>query len=191
MSNFNREIHELMETYSINGVHFEFMGEEEALVIETEISGNLKWENNQSRLHFEVKKGKINTALDDLRNKLLPTGLYPFISKYDREKKFKTPEQLSVIKFQDQYDVLRFQYTHGTEVGITHEDIIKKLKDFDKRYGIEIYGASENWTVVRFKSLPENIEKLADEIIDFSSETLSYIERILSSCSILSNLLPM
>ncbi len=177
MSGFNRDIIQYIEKYSKDGVRLKSKDSGEVLMIDAEISGTLKWKNDDSSLFFKIGKDKVNIALGKLRSILMPQGYYPFISKHDLNNHLKTPEQLSVIQFQTQYDILKFQDVQATNPRVTLDDIVGKIKYFDDAYGIEIYGASDNWILVRFKSLPDDISILAKEIIAFTPDTLPYVNR--------------
>jgi hypothetical protein len=57
--------------------------------------------------------------------------------------------------------------TNGINCDITTEDVIEKLTQRDKLYGIEISEVEYDQVIVEFSRSPENLEALAMEIYGF------------------------
>ncbi|AIE73383.1 MULTISPECIES: DUF4253 domain-containing protein [unclassified Synechocystis] len=64
------------------------------------------------------------------------------------------------------------QQTNGINYDITTEDLIVKLREWDKQYGIEISEVSFDSLIVRFENLPGDLEALAREIYEFCPDVI-------------------
>lgn len=70
------------------------------------------------------------------------------------------------------FDVIKENNTNGANHDISTEDVIKKLEDWDSRYGIEINDVSHDRLIVKFHAMPENVESLAKEIYQFCPDVI-------------------
>ena len=76
------------------------------------------------------------------RENLQERGYLIFVS----ENGYQIPSTVSVIKSNDQFDILRIQKTDGINYNIENKDVISKLKEQDLKYkGIKILGADYDW----------------------------------------------
>ena len=87
----------------------------------------------------------------------------------DLNESIKT-DKIGFLKGTDQYDVLRVMYTNGDDDDISHEDVLDRLKEWEKKYPFDIIGAEHDWVEIEFRVLPANIKAFAEEIYDFSPD---------------------
>lgn len=93
-------------------------------------------------------------------------------------------DEIVIVKSQDQFDSLKISRTNGTNHGLSTEDIIKKLKEFDKEFGIEIFSAEtdkvgfalESWPI-EMKVFCKELYKLCPDIVDQGSLDLETLEK--------------
>lgn len=70
------------------------------------------------------------------------------------------------------FDTIKENGTGGPNYDVSTEDVIKKLKQWDSQYGIEISEVSHDQVLVKFSSLPDNLESFAKEIYDFCPDVI-------------------
>lgn len=117
-----------------------------------------------------VPRSRSEQILWSLRNKLKPRKYMAFIIEFNDALKI---DKIGIIKGTDQYDILQVMYTNGDEDDVSHEEIIEKLKGWEKRFTFEIIGAENDWVQIEFRILPRDLKVFADEIYDFSPDTVN------------------
>ena len=122
-------------------------------------------------LGVTVKVPKENTdrVLSSLRKKLIPLGYMPFV--VEKNSAFKI-DKIGVIKSTDQYEILRIMHTDGDEYEISNQDVIDRLKDWEKLASFSIIGADNDWVEIEFTKLPKDLKSFAEEVSEFSPDTL-------------------
>lgn len=120
-------------------------------------------------LKFEVKYENRLDVLKQLKSKFGNTE-YQFF--YTRLSVNKSPELVCVLKSADKYDILRAFVTNGTNYDIDTKQIINKLTEWDKQYGIDIIGADGDWVEVKFEKTPQNTRKFAEEVYKFCPDAV-------------------
>ncbi|WP_346352974.1 DUF4253 domain-containing protein [Azotosporobacter soli] len=119
--------------------------------------------------YFEVNVNRRPELLAQLKKKCNGSARQVFYSSLS----FKdSPERICIIKSQDPYDIIRVMGTDGTNYDINNEQIIKKLKEWDERYGIIIKGADGDWVDVQFKVMPSDMKKFAEEVYVFCPDAV-------------------
>ncbi len=81
-------------------------------------------------------------------------------------------ETIGVIKGADQYEILRIMRTNGGQYDILNEDVVGRLKDWEKSFSFEIVGADNDWVEIEFKTLPKDLAAFADEVYDFCPDAV-------------------
>lgn len=122
-------------------------------------------------LSFEVSPTEAVKQVYNLREKLTPLGYLAFLT----ERNFGIGQQndeIGLLKTTDEYDILIVQHTNGYNYDIGPEEIITKLKEWDKRYSLEIIGADLDWFEARFSKAPDNIDVLAKEVYEFCPDVV-------------------
>jgi hypothetical protein len=69
-------------------------------------------------------------------------------------------------------DPIKQYQTNGINYDVTTEDIIKKLQDWDKLFGIQISDISYDQVTVFFQKLPDNLAEMAMEIYEFCPDVI-------------------
>ena len=62
--------------------------------------------------------------------------------------------------------------TNGLNAGVTTEDVIARLREWERRYSFEIVGAGFDWVEAHFKKVPEDLAAFAQEVVAFSPGVL-------------------
>jgi len=107
----------------------------------------------------------VYTLYEDLREK----GYFIYTS----ETNFGySPDQVTVLRGKDQFDILRAEGTNGINHDVYPEDVIKKLTAWHKQFPFEIVGADNDWIEARFITRFRGMEKLAREVYDFCPDVV-------------------
>ena len=120
-------------------------------------------------LTVSVPRSRSEQVLWLLRDKLKPRKYMAFIIEINDTLKI---DKIGIIKGTDQYDILQIMHTNGDDDDVSHEDIIEKLKEWGKRCPFEIIGAENDWVEIEFRVMPRDLKVFAEEIYDFSPDTV-------------------
>ena len=105
-----------------------------------------------------------------LRNSV-PPGHYAFVS----ERHFGLggdPDQVSVMKAADPYEILRAMGTNGWNYDLSPEMVIARLKEWDSRFGLEFRGIAFDWVEAEFKKQPRDMLAFAKEVYEFCPDVV-------------------
>ncbi|HTP05584.1 MAG TPA: DUF4253 domain-containing protein [Nitrospirota bacterium] len=116
-----------------------------------------------------VPEEKTDFILVSLRKKLAPLKYMAFVVEINGMIK---TDKIGVIKGTDQYDILRVMYTNGDDYDISNQDVIERLKEWEKTSPFDIIGADNDWVEIEFKTLPKDLKSFAEEVYDFSPDTV-------------------
>jgi hypothetical protein len=67
---------------------------------------------------------------------------------------------------------LKAKGTNGDNYGVSTEDIITRLQQWDAKYGIETTDIEFDAVTVHFATVPDDTRPLADEIYEFCPDTV-------------------
>lgn len=82
------------------------------------------------------------------------------------------PDNVSVIKASGFPEVLHAMGTNGWNYDISPDAVIKKLKEWDDRFGLNIIGAGFDWFEAEFQNPPKNMMEFAKEVYDFCPDVV-------------------
>jgi len=127
------------------------------------------WEGVMTGVQARAAEGEIKNMRESLGEELLPLGFLAFQS----EMGFGMgPDKLGVVRGRDHYDILRAVQTDGANYDILNEDIIAKLKEWEKQCEFEIVGAGGDWLEGRFVKMPRNMDAFAAEVYEFCPDVV-------------------
>ncbi len=116
-----------------------------------------------------VPENETERVLAALRNKLRQKKYMAFVIEMNEGIK---SDKIGILKGTDQYDILRVMQTNGDNYDITNEDIIERLKEWEKSYPFEIIGAENEWVEIEFRALPKDLMAFAEDVYDFCPDTV-------------------
>lgn len=126
--------------------------------------GRYKFHNARSVL---VEPAMAGALVDRLRKQLAP-GLVAFVGT--GSSLANPPVQgteVIVGKGASQLDIVRIAASDAINYGMGTEDLIRKLKQWDDAYGIDIYMADTDTIQLRLKRLPPDLPAFAKEVYAF------------------------
>jgi hypothetical protein len=116
-----------------------------------------------------VPKDKTDRVLASLRKKLVPLKYLPFVVEMNAGLKADT---IGVIKGTDPYEILRIMHTDGDDYDISNQDVIDRLKEWEKCCPFDILGAGSDWVEIEFKTPPKDLKAFVEEVNDFSPDAV-------------------
>jgi hypothetical protein len=76
-------------------------------------------------------------------------------------------KSVAVIKGSNELDILRYRRTDGINYGIDNTAVVKKITQWQKKYGLTVIGCGRDWLQVEFDKLPANADQFAKEVYKF------------------------
>ncbi len=116
-----------------------------------------------------VPEDKSESILAALRRKLTPLNYMAFVVEMNAGLKV---DKIGVLKGTDQYEILRVMHTDGDEYDISNQDVIDRLREWEKISSFDIIGADYDWVEIEFKRLPKDLKTFAEEVYDFSPDAV-------------------
>ncbi len=112
---------------------------------------------------------RTDMVLDTLRNKLTPLKYMAFVVEMNAGIK---TDRIGVLKGTDQYEILRIMHTDGDDYDISNQDVIDRLKEWEKICSFDIVGADNDWVEIEFKTLPRDLKAFTEEVYDFCPDAV-------------------
>lgn len=116
-----------------------------------------------------VPKDKTDRILASLRKKLIPLDYLPVVVEKNSGLKI---DKIGIIKGIDQYEMLRIMHTDGEEDDISNQDIIDRLKEWERIASFDIIGVGSDWVEIEFNVLPKDMKTFAEELNEFSPDAI-------------------
>ena len=127
-------------------------------------------------LTVQVAGGRAAAQADWLRGQLGP-GYVVFVSER-RHGIGRQPDDVSVIRAKDPFEPLRVMGTAGPTYELGPQRVLAKLRDWDRRYGVQLIGAGHDWVELRLQRLPERMRRFVVEVYEFCPDVVSDVESI-------------
>lgn len=113
---------------------------------------------------ISVPASRSETLLSSLRTQLSNRGYMAFL--VESNEAIKT-DRIGIIKGTDQYEILRIMHTNGDDDDIAYEDVVAKLKEWERKWPFSIIGAENGWVEIEFKILPQDLKTFVQDVYDF------------------------
>ena len=94
---------------------------------------------------------------------------------------------LGVVDVKEQYDekalvvffkaadpspLLWVRQTNGVNCGVYTMDVVERLDEWAERCSLAVLGAGWDWVELRFRTLPDDLESFAEEVVEFCPDTI-------------------
>lgn len=99
--------------------------------------------------------------------KFLPDGTVCFVGTTSFPGNPVDGAEIVVGPGKSQFDILRHARTDAINYDMVTTDLIARLQKYDLQFGIDIYHAETDTVEFTLKSLPEDVNALAEELYDF------------------------
>jgi len=114
-------------------------------------------------LVFKETNSKSYDLVFSLKDKFEEKGYIIFLleNNFNFDNK---PDNIGILKTTDKYTVLKQIATDGINWDITNDSLISIIKTFDKKYSLELIGASGDWCEFIIHNEPKNWTQFAKEV---------------------------
>ena len=114
-----------------------------------------------------VANNMAREILTQIRSELDP-GLIAFIgTTHNLASNKPRKAEIVIAEGKSQFDILKLAQFNGANYGLETEDIIAKLKTYDKQYGIDIFHAEFDTIEFILNTIPKNLTKFCEDLYDF------------------------
>jgi hypothetical protein len=122
-----------------------------------------------SGIIFSTDQKKAREIILLLKESLKAKGYRIFLS----EMHFGySPDQVAIIKSNDQFDILRVKQTDAANFGLDNNAVITHLKKWHELYPFEIIGADLDWVEAEFIQQPKDMLQFAKEVYKFCPDVV-------------------
>ncbi|MCK8143336.1 DUF4253 domain-containing protein [Flavobacterium sp. I-SCBP12n] len=81
-------------------------------------------------------------------------------------------KNIGIIKGIDELDILRYRKTDGINYDLESEDVLKKISEWNTKFGVKIIGCNQDYIQIEFDKLPQNMEEFAKEVYAFCPDSV-------------------
>lgn len=115
-----------------------------------------------------VPNTKAREILQQVRSELGP-GLVAFIgtTQWLGDEQHADGEEIVVARGNSQFDTLRVAKSDAVNYDMVTDDLIKKLTEYDRDYGIDIFHAETDTIEFRFSKLPADLPGFCKDLYEF------------------------
>jgi hypothetical protein len=115
-----------------------------------------------------VPKTRSREVLEEMRRELGPS-LIAFIgtTRWLGDERHDEAEEIVVAKGDSQFDILRVAQSDAVNYGKETEDLIRKLTEYDRAYGIDIFHAETDTIEFRLTRLPDDLRRFSRDLYEF------------------------
>lgn len=122
-----------------------------------------------SGITFNAERSLAPEIVSSLKDQFRKNGYLIYVSAVNFGY---SPDQVTVIKSKDQFDILRIEETAAYNYDLENSDVLEKFLQWDKLNHFEIIGASSDWVEANFIQKPTNIKKFAQELYEFCPDVV-------------------
>lgn len=123
-------------------------------------------------LSVAVQREDIERIIANLQAELLPRGYRAFWSERCEPNGLKQTAEVVVLKTIDSYQIIQFRRPDGANYGVFTDDIVAKLREWESRCQLTVFGAASDWVAIEFQALPEDICRFAEEVYEFCPDSV-------------------
>lgn len=138
---------------------------------------NFKNDRLVQGIQVQVSHDDTNGLIKKLSSNPIMNGYFVFLSENKfgfRTNNNKLSDTIGIIKSQDKFDILRIKGTSANDAQMDTEIIIKKLKEWDDRYIIEITDADFDRVGFKYTKEPPDFNGFVKEIYAFCPDNTDF-----------------
>ena len=123
-------------------------------------------------LSVAVQRKFVEQTIAELQPELLPRGYRAFWSQRRAPNGLKQGDEVVVLKTTDSYQIIRLRRPDGANYDIFTDDIVAKLKEWERRCKLNVFGAASDWVAIEFGTVPEPLCRFAEEVYEFCPDSV-------------------
>jgi hypothetical protein len=82
------------------------------------------------------------------------------------------PDSIAILANTDPWFYLKTVKINGVNYDIEHDEVIRRLKEWDALYGLQLIGAGMDWLHAEFEKPPKNWASFADEVYELCPDVV-------------------
>lgn len=120
-------------------------------------------------LSFHADMSEARLMVFELMDEFRKKGYFIYVS----ETHFGyEPDEVSILKTNDQFDILRAERTDGINYDLENKDVIEQLEKWNETTPFQITGASLDYVEAEFVQLPTDMDAFAAEVYAFCPDVV-------------------
>lgn len=124
-------------------------------------------EDLQNGISSSVSEEKANLIVKKLKEIFRKNGFLIFVFTGEGESK-----SIGVLNGTNDLDILRYRRTNGINHDHENEDIVKKVSEWNDRFGITVIGCGMDWLELEFRKLPADLDSFSEEVYEFCPDSV-------------------
>ena len=129
-------------------------------------------EREADGLSVAVRREDVERIIAGLQPELLPRGYRAFWSERRAPNGLKQTDEVVILKTIDSYQIIELRRPDGANYGVLTDDIVAKLRDWQRRCQLSVFGAASDWVAIEFETLPEHLCRFAEEVYEFCPDSV-------------------
>lgn len=99
-------------------------------------------------------------------------GNYIFLKNLDFDDNWNSLYDVTIVKANNQYDVLKIMNTEGVNYDVTNEQVISKIKEWDEKVGLKIIVADVSRIEAYISKLPNDLDEFTQEVYELCPDVI-------------------
>ncbi len=120
-----------------------------------------------------IAENKAHLIFEKFHKKVVSGGNYLFLSNMDFDKSYNTYFDIVIINCSDPFKVIELVGTDGVNYDLYNDDIINKLKEWDKVVGFEFEVIDVSRIQAYISKLPKDVPKFTADIYEFCPDVIN------------------
>jgi hypothetical protein len=129
-------------------------------------------QQDSNGISVRVDRQDVETVIARLQRQLTARGYRAFWSEVYESNGLKEGDEIAVLKSTDHYDIIRIRRPNGANYGVSMDDILAKLREWEVYCRLRVFGAARDWVAVEFETFPESICAFAEDVYEFCPDTV-------------------
>jgi len=118
-------------------------------------------------IRSSISEEKANSIVKKLKERFRTKGYLIFVFSGEDDSK-----SIGVIKGTNDLDILRYRRTDGINHDYENEDIVKKISEWNEKFGLTVIGCGRDWLELEFKKLPTDLDAFSEEVYEFCPDSV-------------------
>ena len=120
----------------------------------------------------KISESKAKNIVQTYSTELSKTGHYLFLKNLDFDDNWNSLYDVTIVEAENQYDVLKIMNTEGPNYDVTNEQVINRIKEWDKQVGLKIIVADEARVEAFISNLPYDLIKFTQEVYELCPDVI-------------------
>lgn len=119
-----------------------------------------------------IDENKAHKIFNKFYDKVISSGNYIFLTNLNFDESYNSYYDIVIINYSDPFKIIRLIGTDGINYDLYNNDIVKKLKEWDKQVNFKVAVIDAARIHAYMQKLPEDISKFTDEVYKFCPDVI-------------------